>query len=437
MGDPVNIFWFRRDLRYFDNHGFLQALNDQWPVIPLFIFDTEILNDLSDKYDKRVNFIYHKLNSLNTKFQEYKSSLLIKKGKPVHIFDELMQEYDVRNVFTNRDYEPYAIKRDKEIEEFLARQNIKLKTYKDQVIFEKNEVTKSDGEPYSIFTPYSKAWKSKLSDSYLPEYKSENYLNNLYQKQYRFPILENIGFKPSLNNYPEEHPPEDIIKNYHLYRNYPAKDATTRLGIHLRFGTVSIRKLVKMGQELNETWLNELTWRDFYMMILYHHPYVVNQEFKPAFRWIPWRQDEEDFKRWKEGKTGYPMVDAGMRQLNETGYMHNRVRMITASFLVKHLLIDWRWGEAYFAEKLLDYELASNNGNWQWAVGSGCDAAPYFRIFNPATQIKKFDPEEEYIRKWIGEYKTSAYPEGMVNHKEARERALQTYKSALQTGGNK
>ncbi|MCF8218037.1 MAG: DNA photolyase family protein [Bacteroidales bacterium] len=435
MKDSVNIFWFRRDLRYFDNHGFFQALNDNRPVIPLFIFDTDILNDLSDKYDKRVNFIYHKLNYLNTVFQGHKSSILIKKGKPVDVFSELIQQYEVKNVFANRDYEPYAIKRDQEIEELLASHDINLKTYKDQVIFEKDEVTKANGEPYSIYTPYSRTWKRKFSEKHVQKHPSEDFLTNLYQKKYNFPFLEDVGFKPSWNHYPDEEPQEDLIKNYHLYRNFPAKDATSRIGIHLRFGTVSIRQMIKLGRKLNETWLNELIWREFYMMILYQHPYVVNQEFKPAYRWIPWRQSEEEFKRWQEGQTGFPMVDAGMRQLNETGYMHNRVRMITASFLVKHLLIDWRWGEAYFAEKLLDYELASNNGNWQWAAGSGCDAAPYFRVFNPTTQVHKFDPDKEYISKWLKEYGTSAYPKRIVSHKEARERALQTYKDALQTGG--
>lgn len=434
MNDSVNIFWFRRDLRYFDNHGFFQALNDYSPVIPLFIFDTNILKYLTNKYDKRVNFIYHKLNQLNTVFQEYKSSILIEKGKPVDVFAELIKQYNVKSVFTNRDYEPYAIKREKEVEDFLNNHKIQLKTFKDQVIFEKDEVTKANGEPYSIYTPYSRTWKRRFTKKHIQQYDSENYLNNLYSKQFNFPFLEDIGFKPSFISYPDESPSEEIIRNYHLYRNLPAKDATSKLGIHLRFGTVSIRKMIKLGQKLNETWLNELIWREFYMMILYHHPNVVNQEFKPAYRWIPWRQAERDFKRWQEGLTGYPMVDAGMRQLNKTGYMHNRVRMITASFLVKHLLIDWRWGEAYFAEKLLDYELASNNGNWQWAAGSGCDAAPYFRVFNPTTQARKFDPGNEYIKKWVEEYETSAYPKRIVSHKKARERALETYKKALKNG---
>lgn len=431
MAKPVNIFWFRRDLRHFDNHGFYKALQDDLPVIPLFIFDTEILEDLTDRYDKRVNFIYHKLNELNQVFLKHKSSLLIEKGKPLKVFEKLISTYEINKVFTNRDYEPYAIKRDEEISELLVKNGLYFHSFKDQVVFEKDEITKNDGDSYSIFTPYSKAWKSKFREEELQHYPSEELLINLYSFKFDFPVLEEIGFKPSWIDYPGEKPSKQVIKNYHQNRDYPAKQGTTRIGVHLRFGTVSPRQMIKMGDELNDVWLNELIWREFYMMILYQNPHVVKLEYKPKYRLMPWRISESDFDRWKNGLTGYPIVDAGMRELNETGFMHNRLRMITASFLTKHLLIDWRWGEAWFAEKLLDYELASNNGNWQWAAGSGCDAAPYFRIFNPTTQTLKFDPNLEYIRKWIPEIESIEYPEPIIKHKEARNRAIRTFKHAL------
>jgi deoxyribodipyrimidine photo-lyase len=299
------------------------------------------------------------------------------------------------------------------------------------VIFEKDEVVKADGSAYSVFTPYSKAWMQNFSTAFLDSYPSEEWLSNLQKEIYDFPVLEKIGFQPSNFDYPSENPDKDVIKQYHITRNNPWQNGTTRMGIHLRFGTVSVREMIRLGYELNRVWLNELIWREFYMMILFHHPYVVKLEFKPKYRLIPWRNSESDFQRWKDGLTGFPIVDAGMRELKQTDYMHNRVRMITASFLTKHLLLDWRWGEAWFAEKLLDYELASNNGNWQWAAGSGCDAAPYFRVFNPETQAKKFDPEGKYIQRWLPEYGSPAYPKPMVDHKEARERALKTYKHAL------
>ncbi|MCF8331680.1 MAG: DNA photolyase family protein [Bacteroidales bacterium] len=433
MADPINIFWFRRDLRHFDNHGFFKALSNDLPVVPLFIFDTEILDDLNDRYDKRVNFIYHKLNELNQTFIDQNSSLLIKKGKPSDVFKELISSYEIKKVYINHDYEPYGIKRDEEISDLLFRNGISLDSFKDHVVFEKEEIIKSDGNPYSIFTPYSKAWKSKFGKKELTYYHSEEHLHNLYPYKFDFPVLEEIGFKPSWVDYPDDKPSKQIISNYHRYRDYPSKQGTTRIGVHLRFGTVSPRQMIKLADELNESWLNELIWREFYMMILYHNPYVVKLEYKPKYRLMPWRTSEADFERWKNGLTGYPIVDAGMRELNQTGYMHNRVRMITASFLTKHLLIDWRWGEAWFAKKLLDYELSSNNGNWQWAASSGCDAAPYFRIFNPTTQARKFDPDMEYIRKWVNELDSFDYPKAMVKHKEARNRAIQTFKHTLNT----
>ncbi len=408
------------------------ALTGSYPVIPLFIFDSEILYRLQDHYDARINFIYRNLNELNNHFRKkHNSSILVKRGRPVNIFAKVLDSYQVKVVYANHDYEPSAMKRDREVADYLSTKNVVMKTFKDQVIFEKDEIAKNNGQPYSVFTPYSKTWKSTLSTSKLPHYNSENYLHNLLEKKFHFPVLEEMGFKPLNIDYPPSNIPQKTILNYEKYRDIPAMDATSHLGIHLRFGTISIRKLVKKAAKLNETFLDQLIWREFYMMILFHYPEVVDEEFKPKYRWMEWRNSESDFKKWTEGKTGYPMVDAGMRQLNETGYMHNRVRMITASFLTKHLLIDWRWGEAYFADKLLDYELASNNGNWQWAAGTGCDAAPYFRIFNPETQMKKFDSELKYINTWIKDFNKPSYPGQMVNHKEARERAITAYKTAL------
>ncbi len=432
MSEPLSIFWFRRDLRSDDNHALYEALTGSYPVIPVFIFDTDILNKLQDNYDARVNFIYHKISELNNQFRKkHRSSILIKNGRAVEMFAEILNAYDVKAVYANHDYEPAAIQRDREVADYLSTKGVQLKTFKDQVVFEKNEVVKSDGKPYSVFTPYSKTWKSIYKGKELPYYNSENYLHNLQQEKHDFPVLEGMGFKPLNIDYPPANIPEKTIRDYDQYRDVPAMEGTTRLGIHLRFGSISIRKLVKKAEELNSTFLDQLIWREFYMMILYYHPRVVDKEFKPQYSNIPWRVSESDYHRWRDGYTGFPIVDAGMRQLNETGYMHNRVRMITASFLTKHLLIDWRWGEAWFAEKLLDYELASNNGNWQWAAGSGCDAAPYFRIFNPETQIKKFDLEQKYIKKWVKDYSKTSYPKKMVDHRKARIRALDTYKTAL------
>src|SRR5690606_1162321 len=294
------------------------------------------------------------------------------------------------------DYEPYAIERDTQIHDFLQQKNISFITFKDQVIFEKSEVMKPDGTPYTVFTPYSKKWKQKYLSNKPSFLASENYLYNFLQNvTYPFPSLSAIGFEDAGMNIPELDIGVGTIKNYNETRNIPVL-GTSFVGIHLRFGTVSIRHMVELANKLNEQWLNELIWREFFMMILFHFPHVANQSFRKKYDHIQWRNNEAEFELWCKGETGYPIVDAGMRQLNETGWMHNRVRLVVASFLTKHLLIDWRWGEAYFAEKLLDYELASNNGNWQWAAGSGCDAAPYFRIFNPAEQTRKFDPELKY-----------------------------------------
>lgn len=428
---PVTVFWFRRDLRLNDNHGLFEALKSSENVLPIFIFDKNILERLTDKTDRRVSFIHQTLSQLKAELEKNGSSLLIIHDKPLVAFKKLVDLYHVSKVYTNHDYEPYAIKRDSEVEVFLKSNNIPFHTFKDQVIFERAEVIKSDGTPYTIFTPYSKIWKQKLNEKNLAPYPTQKYHSNYFKtKAFHFPSLTEVGFEKSEGKIPSSTINKNIIKKYHLTRNFPSVNGTSRLSIHLRFGTISIRELTVIAKQFNEQWLNELIWREFFMMILYHFPYVVKQSFKKKYDNISWRNDESEFKKWCDGKTGFPIVDAGMRELNETGFMHNRVRMIVASFLTKHLLIDWRWGEAYFAEKLLDFELSSNNGNWQWAAGCGCDAAPYFRIFNPEEQTKRFDPEFKYIKKWIPNFTTDYLPP-IVEHEFARKRALEVYKKSL------
>lgn len=446
----VSIFWFRRDLRLQDNAGLYHALKGNFPVLPLFIFDTEILDRLESKKDARVEFIFDTIFELRTELQKRGSTIIVKYGKPIEIWQQLLSEYQIDAVYTNHDYEPYAIKRDTEVNNLLQQHQISFFTYKDQVIFEKGEVTKDDGTPYTVFTPYSKKWRAKLKEKeveitddkdnqqvssfYLQSFPTEQYLDQLCRTE-PLPILtlQSMGFQRTDIDIPSKLVARSIIKNYDKTRDFPAMDGTSRLGIHFRFGTISIREKARHATFLNEIYLNELIWRDFYAMILANFPRVVKESFRPEYDHIEWRNKEDEFQLWCEGKTGYPIVDAGMRELNATGYMHNRVRMIVASFLTKHLLIDWRWGEAYFAAKLLDYELASNNGGWQWAAGSGTDAAPYFRIFNPTAQQQKFDPDFKYIKKWVPEYGTSQYAKPIVDHKMARERTLEVYKKGLNT----
>ncbi|KFF16468.1 cryptochrome/photolyase family protein [Chryseobacterium sp. JM1] len=424
--DKINIFWFRRDLRLEDNAGLYHALNSGLKVIPVFILDTDILNHLEDREDKRVDYIHQALDAINQELKNHNSGLKTYHGKPLDIFKNLMNEFEIDTVFCNRDYEPQAIKRDDEVAGFLEKNGIKFSDFKDQVIFEKQDILKNDQSPYTVFTPYSKKWKENLEE--IEFYNTDFSQFAILKGDVEILTLEDIGFKKTEIEFTKPAIEKKIVASYHQYRDFPAMDHTTHLGIALRFGTISVRKCVKFALEHNETWLNELIWREFFMQILFHFPYVVNHCFKKKYEDIPWRNNEEEFKSWCEGKTGYPIVDAGMRELNETGFMHNRVRMITASFLTKHLLIDWRWGEAYFATKLLDYDLSANNGNWQWAAGCGCDAAPYFRIFNPEEQTKKFDKDLKYIRKWLPQ---SYVQKPMVEHKFARERALETYKKAL------
>jgi deoxyribodipyrimidine photo-lyase len=420
-------------LRIHDNAGLYHALKSKYLVLPIFIFDKNILDKLEDKADTRVEFIHNQLQELKKKYESYGSTLMIFYGKPLDVWKEITEIYTVKEVFCNRDYEPYAQERDKAVFDVLAAKNISFKGYKDHVIFDKNEVLKDDGKPYTVYTPYSKKWKAKLNDFYLRSYPTESCLKNLFQtKPSKFIELDEIGFKPAGIYFPDKTVNEEILKYYHATRDIPSIKGTSRLSVHLRFGTISIRELAQKAKSLNEKYLNELIWRDFYQSIIYHFPHTVNKAFKVEYDKIQWLNNEDEFKAWCEGKTGYPIVDAGMRELNATGFMHNRVRMIVASFLTKHLLIDWRWGEAYFAKKLLDFELASNVGGWQWAAGCGVDAAPYFRVFNPALQTEKFDKELKYIKQWVPEYGTAAYPKPIVDHKVARERVLKTYKQALQ-----
>lgn len=435
MSQEVSVFWFRRDLRLDDNVGLLEALKSNHQVLPIFIFDKEILSKLP-KNDARVSFIHDTLQRMRKQLQEEcESSIAMYHGSPIDTFKTIIEDFNVKTVFTNRDYEPYAKNRDKKISDFLKENEIEFKTFKDQVIFEKSEIVKSDGDPYVVYTPYKNKWQEQFNaNTDLDIHYTSQYLSNLI-KNTRLPnlSLSDIGFEKSKIEVPDYNVTPTLIDNYEDTRNFPAKDkGTSRLGPHLRFGTVSVRKMMKKAiAEQNKVFWSELIWREFFMSILYHYPKTVTNAFRSKYDRIEWRNNEKEFDKWKKGKTGYLLVDAGMRQLNETGYMHNRVRMLVASFLCKHLLIDWRWGEAYFAEKLLDYEMSSNIGNWQWAAGSGVDAAPYFRIFNPMTQVDKFDKDKKYIKEWIPEYGTEDYPEKMVDHKMARERCLETYKEAV------
>ncbi len=432
LDNRVNIFWFRRDLRTDDNHGLFAALNVGMPVVPVFIFDPAILVQFPNPNDPRLTFIHNCLTDLNREFEKHGSSLQVYFSSPEVVFRQLAVKYSVQCVFANTDYEPTAVERDEQIERLLNSLGIGFEALKDQLIFHHNEVVKADGSPYTVFTPYSKKWKEKLAEDAIPFYDSEKLLPQLKPMSASyFPELAEIGYQPQSTTFPEKNFDQLLIENYAKTRDFPAESGTSRLGIHLRFGTVSIRKLTLFAQQYSAVFLNELIWRNFYMDILWHFPYSAKRSFKPAYDFIPWRNNEDEFGRWCNGETGYPLVDAGMRELNRTGFMHNRVRMVVASFLTKHLLIDWRWGEAYFAEKLLDCELASNNGGWQWACGSGCDASPYFRVFSPELQTKKFDHDLKYIQKWVPEYGTSAYSQPIVEHAFARNRAIETYRKAL------
>ncbi|THU04010.1 deoxyribodipyrimidine photo-lyase [Lampropedia puyangensis] len=429
------IFWFRRDLRLHDNAGLYEALKQFDAVVPVFVFDTDILEKLP-RYDRRVDFIAQAVSHLDTQLRELGSALHIEVGSPVSILPALASRYGAAAVFANTDYEPEALARDAHIERQLVQQGISLQRFKDQVIFEKSEVVKDDGTPYTVFTPYSRKWKAHCNAFFLKPYPTVQYAQCLagrdkLQLTTVKPDVAVLGFKPTDMVFTPPSVSRTCLSDYGAQRDFPAADATSRLGVHLRFGTGSIRALAQQAAGLSDVFLNELIWRDFFQMLIWHFPKTVEHAFKPAYDAIVWRNNAADFERWKQGQTGYPLVDAGMRELQATGFMHNRVRMVVASFLCKHLLIDWRWGERYFAEHLLDYELAANVGNWQWAAGCGADAAPYFRVFNPSLQAQKFDPESRYIRKWVPEYGSASYPAPMVDHAQARARCLAVYQQAV------
>ena len=421
----ISIFWYRRDLRLEDNTGLFKALNENENILPIFIFDDSILDELPED-DARVNFIYESLSKINKQLNNHNASLQILKGQIDDVWEKLVTTYDIQKVYLNKDYEPYAIKRDQKINEFLNSKGIEMKTFKDQVIFEEDEIVKADGKPYTVFTPYKRKWLEKFTKVNLNLIVN---FDNFYKKIIDFPSLNQLGLKNSslkVKKYSLKN-----VSTYSETRNFPNLDSTSYLSPHLRFGTISVRQIITELKNKSETFLSELIWREFFMQIIFHFPHVVTKNFRPKYDGIQWVNNKEDYDNWCQGKTGYPLVDAGMRQLNETGYMHNRVRMVTAGFLCKHLLIDWRYGEAYFAKKLLDYELSSNNGNWQWAAGTGCDAAPYFRIFNPIEQLKKFDKTLTYTKKWVKDFDTLEYPKPIVDHKYARNRALEAYKKGI------
>lgn len=437
-----NIFWFRRDLRLNDNAGLYHALRSGMKVQPIFIFDTNILDKLPSKKDARVSFIHTELQILKENLQKLGSDLWIFHGQPSKIFKQILAKHEIQGVYTNRDYESYAIERDLRVKTLLEEGKKEFHSFKDQVIFEAHEILKKDGTPYTVFTPYKRRWLERLETKrkgkqsyYFSSYPNEKYYKQLAQRdsttEYNY-SMKQLGFSADIESMiPVKQVARKLIKSYAENRDFPALDGTSRLGIHFRFGTISIREKAAKAAKLSDVYLSELIWRDFYSQILTNFPHVEKQAFRAKYERVPWRNNEDEYKAWCAGKTGYPLVDAGMRELNATGHMHNRVRMVVASFLTKHLLIDWRWGEAYFAEKLLDFDLASNNGGWQWAAGCGTDAAPYFRIFNPTSQMDRFDKEKKYIQQWVEEWGTEDYPEPIVDHKEARERCLRTYKEAL------
>jgi deoxyribodipyrimidine photo-lyase len=416
-----------------DNAGLYHALKSNNPVLPIFIFDKNILDNLANSSDRRVGFIHAALEEMQAALTKIGSSLQVFYSTPEEVFEKMLKKYKIEKVFTNHDYEPYAIERDDVVADLLKTKTASLLTFKDQVIFEKDEVIKDDGKPYTVFTPYSRKWKATFNEFHFKAYPTEKYFKNFYRQAAQvIPSLAAMGFNNIDHSFPSKELNEQLVKKYQEQRDFPAVAGTSKLGVHLRFGTVSIRQIARQCMGLSETFLNELIWRDFYQMILWHFPHVgKGRAFKPAYDNIEWRRDKGEFEKWCKGQTGFPIVDAGMRELNATGFMHNRVRMIVASFLTKHLLLDWRLGESYFAEQLLDFDLAANNGGWQWAAGSGCDAAPYFRIFNPYLQTKKFDPQLEYINKWVPELNELNYPQPIVEHEFARKRCLKVYQDGL------
>ena len=432
----LSLCWLRRDLRLHDNAALYHALKSDRPVLPVFIFDKSILDQLDDRADRRVEFLVQEVNRLHDELRNMGSTIIVRYGKPLDVWRDLTGQYEIAEVFTNHDYEVYAKDRDRDVGNLLAEGGIGFHTHKDQTIFERDEILSGSNSSYTVFTPYSKNWLGKLNESYLDSYPTQDYFANFHKADdlnERVPTLAEMGFEPVNTAFPPRTVSDNLLDHYGETRDFPAQTGTSELSMHLRFGTISIRDLARQARDANDqTFLKELCWRDFYFQVLDHFPHVEKHSFRREYDNIPWRNNEAEFDKWCRGETGYPIVDAGMRQLNTIGWMHNRVRMITASFLCKHLLIDWRWGEAYFGKKLRDYDLSANNGGWQWAAGSGTDAAPYFRVFNPTLQAEKFDPKGEYIRQWVPEFDTLDYPQPMVDHKMARQRALDVYKRGLE-----
>jgi deoxyribodipyrimidine photo-lyase len=430
MKTPVAVFWFRRDLRLNDNAGLWQALGSGLPVLPVFVFDRNILEKLPDRADRRVTHIHRALRAMNDTLRARSVSLRVLHDTPIAAFEKLFDDFEVTALYTNEDYEPYARERDAAVAALCKRRGVSFRAFKDQVVFGKGDVLKADGSPYTVFTPYSRAWKRRLDVEGLPAYPSEKRLDGLLQRAFRLPGLQEIGFRENGSHLPGPRTGSRTLREYHLHRDLPGLDRTTRTSLPLRFGTLSIRTLARRAQRLNEKYLDELIWREFFMQVLWHFPHVTHRPFRRKYENLAWRRDEAAFEKWQRGETGYPLVDAGMIQLRETGFMHNRLRMVTANFLTRLLFIDWRWGEAWFAEKLADYELSSNNCNWQWSAGTGCDAAPWFRIFNPSEQQRRFDPSGRYIRQWIPRFDPARYRKPMVDYAMARGRALEAYKSS-------
>ena len=465
------LVWFRRDLRIDDNVALSAALASHEQVYAVFVFDTDILAPLPRR-DRRVEFIWHSVAELATALRESGGGLLVRHGRAQELIPQLAETLQVDAVYANRDYEPGAIARDAAVQARLKADHRQFLDFKDQVIFDRAELLNRSGKPFSVFTPYKRAWLAALTPGHLQSHGQNSDWDRLARlpDQEAFPGLPELGFETTdLSNL---RLPVGMsgaaalfddflnrIDHYAQARDCPAVKGPSYLSTHLRFGTISIRQLLghamAHGGSGAETWVSELIWREFYQMLLWHHPHVVGQAFKPEYDAVQWRQDPASFAAWCAGQTGYPLVDAAMRQLNQTGYQHNRLRMVTASFLTKDLGIDWRLGEAYFAEKLNDFDLAANNGGWQWAASTGCDAQPWFRIFNPVTQSEKFDPQGKFIRRYVPELTTMPdkfihapwqlsvaeqnrtgvllgrdYPMPLVDHASARLATLERYKVA-------
>lgn len=414
------LVWFRRDLRDFDHAALYHALKKHTKVFCAFIFDAEILDALPSHADRRVEFIHGSVVELDRSLHQRGGGLIVRHGKAQALIPALAARLGVAEVFTNRDYEPAAIARDEEVAECLRALGIGFVACKDQVVFEKDEVLTRSATPFSVFTPYKKAWLAALTDFHLKAYPVAKYARHLapMPEGESIPSLADIGFEPTNLVEVGIEPGmaggrkllDDFLRRIDRYkarRDFPARKGVSYLSVHLRFGTVSIRELARLacarGGEGAHTWLSELIWRDFYFQILWHHPRVVTHAFRPEYDRVQWDEAPALFEAWRDGRTGYPIIDAAMRQIAHSGYMHNRLRMVVASFLTKDLGIDWRWGEKYFADQLNDFDLAANNGGWQWAASTGCDAQPYFRIFNPLNQSEKFDPDGSFIRRYLPE----------------------------------